>query len=48
MLKIIDILVDINFNNFNAAKSKLFQLKLGRIKHFINIINNNVIFLFIE
>ena len=48
MLKIIDILVDLHFNNFNAAKSKLSQLKLGIIKLYINIINNNVIFLFIE
>ena len=43
-----DILVGINFNNFNAAKSKLSHLKLGIIKLYIHIINNNIIFLFTE
>ena len=46
--KTIDILVGINFNNFNAAKSKLSQLNLGLIKLYIHIINNNFIFLFTE
>ena len=46
--KTIDILVGINFNNFNAAKSKLSQLNLGLIKLYMHIINNNIIFLFRE
>ena len=46
--KTIDILVGINFNNFNAAKSKLSQLNIGLIKLYMHIINNNIIFLFTE
>ena len=46
--KEIDILVAKNFNNFNVVKSKLSQQKLWAIKLYINIINNNVIFLFTE